>query len=62
MLAKEATTFVTIDLDCDHVEITPQIRRCNGKCPRKQCVVVLIQAIACFFMRLALDHVQLTFF
>ena len=29
MLAKEATTFVTIDLDCDHVEITPQIRRCD---------------------------------
>ena len=51
MLAKEATTFVTIDLDCDHVEIT-----------QRSCVVVLIQAIGCFFRRLALDHVQLTFF
>ena len=61
ILTKVATTFVTIDLDSDHVEITPQIRRCDGKCLRIQCAV-LIQAIASFIRRLVLDRVQLNFF
>ena len=64
ILAKVATTFATIDLDHDHVEITPHFRSDpeDGTCPTMHCTVALIQAIASFIRKLVLDRVRLNFF